>query len=219
MIDFFASLTVGLIVVMTLVILYSNHRQARALNEMKKVVQDWVESQMRDRREERHNRIKIEDPLKWFGGQVNLVLTVVQRKMEEPPVLEFLAEQGMRLVVSPLPPSRLREGLKLSESTGKRKLKKLVEPLLGYSKRNVKVFERNTTNVDEWFDLEAEAAAKALQLKWPAYTRLWFYIISPRNAEREPFISLDMSSQKKWIKERKAKVTAWFRTQLSKSSS
>jgi len=218
MIDFFASLTVGLIIVMTLVILYSNHRQARALNEMKKVVEDWVESQMRDRREEHHARTKIAEPLKWFGGQVNLVLTDVQRKMEEPPALEFLAEQGMRLVVSPLPPSRLREGLRVIESR-KRKLKKLVEPLLGYSRRNVKVIERNTTNVGEWFDLEAEAAAKALQVKWPACTRLWFYVISPRRAEREPLISLDMSSQKKWIKERKAKVTAWFKTQLSKSSS
>ncbi len=218
MIDFFASLTVGLIIVMTLVILYSNHRQARALNEMKKVVQGWVESQMRDRREERHARTKIEDPLQWFGGQVNLVLTDVQRKMEEPPALEFLAGQGMRLVVSPLSPGRLREGLKVTESR-QRKLKKLVEPLLGYSKRNVKVIERNATNVGEWFDLEAEAAANALQAKWPACTRLWFYVISPRNAEREPLISLDLSNPKKWIKDRKAKVTTWFRTQLSKSSS
>ena len=218
MIDFFASLTVGLIIVMTLVILYSNHRQAQALNEMKKVVQGWVESQMRDRREERNARTKIEDPLKWFGGQVNLVLTDVQRKMEEPPALEFLAGQGIRLVVSPLSPSRLREGLKVTESR-KRKFKKLVEPLLGYSRRNVKVFERNTTNESEWFDLEAEAAAKALQAKWPACTRLWFYVISPRNVEQEPFISLELSSPKKWIKERKAKVTTWFRTQFSKSSS
>ena len=218
MIDFFASLTVGLIIVMTLVILYSNHRQARALNEMKKVVEGWVDSKMRDRREERHDRTKIEDPLKWFGGQVNLVLTNLQRKIEDPPALEFLAEQGMRLVVSPLPPSRLRKGLKVTESR-KRKIKKLVEPLLGYSRRNVKVIERNTTNVGEWFDLEAEAAAKALQAKWPACTRLWFYVISPRSAQQEPLISLDMSSQKKWIKERKAKVTAWFKTQLSKSSS
>ena len=218
MIDFFASLTVGLIVVMTLVILYSNHRQAQVLNGMKKVVQNWVESQMRDRREERHDRTIIEDPLKWFGGQVDLVLTGLQRKMEEPPALEFLAEQGMRLVVSPLSPIRLKEGLMAIESR-KRKLKKLVEPLLGYSRRNVKVFERNTTNADEWFDLETEAAANALQVEWPAYTRLWFYVISPRSAQQAPLISLDITSQKKWIKDRKAKVTAWFKRQSSKSSS
>lgn len=218
MIDFFASLTVGLIIVMTLVILYSNHRQARALYEMKKVVQNWVDSQLRDRREDRHFRTKIEDPLKWFGGQVNLVLTDVQRKMEEPPALEFLAEKGMRLVVSPLPPSQLRAGLRATESR-KRKIKKLVEPLLGYSRRNVKVIERNTSNVGEWFDLEAEAAAKALQQKWQGCTRLWFYVISPRSAERMPFISLDLNNQLNWIKQRKAKVTAWFKTQSSKSSS
>jgi hypothetical protein len=218
MIDFFASLTVGLIIIMTLVILYSNHRQARALNEMKKVVQGWVDSQMRDRREERHTRTKIADPLKWFGGQVNLVLTDVQRKMEEPPAIEFLAEKGMRLVVSPFPPGRLREGLKATESR-KRKLKKLVEPLLGHSKRNVKVLEKNNSNAGEWFDLEAEAAAKALQAEWPACNRLWFYVISPGKAEKEPWISLELSSQWNWIKERKAKVTAWFKAQLSKSSS
>jgi hypothetical protein len=218
MIDFFASLTVGLIVVMTLVILYSNHRQARALIEMKKVVQGWVESQLRDRREERYDRTIIEDPLKWFGGQVDLALTGVQRKIEEPPALEFLAEQGMRLVVSPLPPGRLREGLKGKE-VRKRKLKMLVEPLLGYSRRNVKVFEKDPTNTDEWFDLEADAAVKALQVKWPACTRLWFYVISPRNAPQVPLISLDITGQTKWIKDRKAKVTAWFKTRSLKSSS
>jgi hypothetical protein len=188
------------------------------LIEMKKVVQGWVESQLRDRREERHDRTIIADPLKWFGGQVDLALTGVQRKIEEPPALEFLAEQGMRLVVSPLPPGRLREGLKGKE-VRKRKLKMLVEPLLGYSRRNVKVFEKDPTNTDEWFDLEADAAVKALQVKWPACTRLWFYVISPRNAPQVPLISLDITGQTKWIKDRKAKVTAWFKTRSLKSSS
>lgn len=218
MIDFFASLTVGLIVVMTIVILYSNQRQAHALNEMKNIVEGWVESQMRDRREARLNKTKIDDPIKWFGKYAGLKLSDVQRKLEKPPVLEFLAEEGKRLVVSPLEPSQLRKELRSIESK-KKNIRKLVEPLLGKKWKKVEVTEKNPSVCGEWFDIEAEAATDALQVKWRTCDRLWFYVISPRIEEKEPLISFDFSRHRKWIDEQKEKVVKWFKIRFTKSSS
>lgn len=218
MIDFFASLTVGLIIIMTLVIFISNYRQAQVLHQMKNVVKTWVDSQLRDRREERRNTITIKDPLKWFGNQVDLVLTDLQRTLEDPPAIEFLAEQGKRLVVSPLSPHHLR-GLLRSIESRQRKLKHLVEPLLGARWKDVKVIQKKTGIENEWFDIEAAAAAKALKVSWPDYSYLWFYVISPRRPQEESWLRVEMGDFRDWINERKVKLITWFKTQFSKSSS
>lgn len=215
MIDFFASLTVGLIIFMTIVILYSNQRQARALNEMKHILDGWVQSQMRDRRESRFAKTHIENPIQWFGDQAGLKLLDVQRKIEEPPVIEFLAEEGKRLVVSPLSPGYLRKGLKSLEAH-KKNLKKLVDPLLGKEWRKVEVLEKSPSSSGEWFDVEAQVAVKALQVNWKACERLWFYIIRPRETKREPFISIDLDKQKIWLIDQKEKIHSWLKTQFSK---
>ena len=47
MIDFFASLTVALIIVMTVVIFISNQRQAGIMKQMRLVLEDWYQAQMR----------------------------------------------------------------------------------------------------------------------------------------------------------------------------
>ena len=218
MIDFFASLTVGLIILMTIVILFSNQRQARALNEMKQIVEGWVQSQMRDRRETRINNTHIEDPIQWFGQQAGLKLLDVQRKIEDPAALEFLAEEGKRLVVSPFSPGLLRKRLRWLESK-KKNLKKLVDPLLGKEWRKVEVQEKTPANSGEWFDVEANVAARMLQVNWKTCDRLWFYVIRPRDPKQEPLIAMDLSKQKKWFSDQKAKVFTWFKTQFSKSSS
>ena len=217
MIDFFASLTVGLIVVMTLVILYSNFRQARELNQMKKVMQGWVDAQLRDRRAKHGAAISIPDPLQWFGRQANLVLTDLQRNLDDPPALEFLAERGLRLVVSPLPDRFLRSALREVEVKGK-KLTKLMEPLLGKRRRDVRVMERNQVTSGEWFDLEAKAAVKACRVDWPDCSHLWFYVISPR-PHPVRLVKVDWMDIKKWFVEQKGKLKTWLRLPFSKSSS
>lgn len=217
MIDFFASLTVGLIVVMTLVIFFSNLRQARELSQMKNVMQGWVDAQLRDRRAKHGAAISISDPLQWFGQQVNLVLTDLQRSLDEPPVLEFLAEHGVRLVVSPLPDPFLRSALREIQMKGK-KLTKLMEPLLGTRRRDVRVMERNQATSGEWFDLEAKAAVKACRVDWPDCSHLWFYIITPR-PQTAFLVRVDWVDFKNWFVEQKRKVRTWLRMPFSKSSS
>jgi hypothetical protein len=218
MIDFFASLTVGLIVVMTLVILLSNYHQAHELHHMQKVMQGWVDAQMRDRREKHSTTVKVNDPLKWFGDQAGLVLTDLQRNLEQPPALEFLAEQGMRLVVSPLAAKDLRRALKPFERK-KRKIIKLVEPLLGSRRRDLHVIEKSQATSGEWFDLEARSASAAFMANWPDCSHLWFYVISPTLTQPKIFLKFDWAGFKEWFIQRKGKVLAWFKMRPSKSSS
>lgn len=218
MIDFFASLTVGLIVVMTLVILLSNYHQAHELHQMQKVMQGWVDAQMRDRREKHSASVKVEDPLKWFGDQAGLVLTDLQRTMEQPPALEFLAEHGMRLVVSPLGIHDLRKALRPFERK-KRRIIKLVEPLLGSRRSDLKVIKKSRDLADEWYDLEAKSAAEAFMADWPDCSSLWFYVISPNKSQTKIFFKLDWAGFKDWFIQRKGKVMAWFKMRPSKSSS
>lgn len=217
MIDFFASLTIGLIVVLTLVILISNFHQARELNQMKKVMRVWVDAQLRDRRAKHDATISIPDPLQWFGGQVKLVLTDIQRTLEQPPALEFLAERGMRLVVSPLPARSLRGALR-SVEVRKKKFSKLMEPLLGSRRRDLRVIAKNQANSGEWFDLEARAAVKACNADWPDCSHLWFYVISPR-PQPEHLVKLDWMDFKNWFVDQKGRVKAWLKMPFSKSSS
>jgi len=116
MIDFFASITIALIVVMTVVIFLSNQRQAHILKQMRFVLEDWYESQMRDRREAYRKEIQMPDVLQWLGSQVNLEIVDQGRRFENPPALELVAGEGVRLVVSPLPNRKLRAAVRKIES-------------------------------------------------------------------------------------------------------
>ena len=161
MIDFFASITIALIIIMTVVIFLSNQRQAHILKQMHFVIEDWYQAQMRDRREAFKKEINIQDVLKWIGSQVNLTVVEQGRKLENPQALEFLTVEGVRLIVSPLSSRKLRSAVRKIESK-RRKVANLVEPLLGSNPRRAQVVERSNRTVHEWFEVEIETALEKL---------------------------------------------------------
>ena len=89
MIDFFASITIALIVVMTVVILISNYRQAQVLKQMRVVMEDWYAAKMRDRRATFRKNFKVKDGLEWLGNQVQLTVIEQGRKLENPRAVEY----------------------------------------------------------------------------------------------------------------------------------
>jgi len=200
MIDFFASTTIALIVIMTLVVFLSNQRQARILKQMREVVEDWYEAQMRDRRESFRSKITMPDVHQWVGSQVNLTVIEQGRKLENPPAVEFLTAEGARLVVSPLKKFSLRGELRAIEGK-RRKVSKLVQPLLGYHPGRVKAIERSNQTAHEWYEVEIETAAEKLSMNWGRVKALYFYVIPQEVAkERSPWFSLDMELLKQNIK-------------------
>ena len=214
MIDFFASITIALIIIMTVVIFLSNQRQAHILKQMRFVIEDWYQAQMRDRREAFKKEINIQDVLKWIGSQVNLTVVEQGRKLENPQALEFLTVEGVRLIVSPLSSRKLRSAVRKIESK-RRKVANLVEPLLGSNPRRAQVVERSNRTVHEWFEVEIETALEKLGVTWGRLDALYFYMIPVQPAEQHiPLISFEFGQLKKiytnvidWLKQRVAKVS------------
>ena len=218
MIDFFASITIALIIVMTVVIFLSNQRQAHIMKQMRFVLEDWYQSQMRDRREAYRKEIQMPDALQWLGSQVNLKIVDQGRKFENPPALELIAGEGVRLVVSPLPNRKLRAAVRKIESKT-RKVSKLVEPLLGSQPSKVQVVERSNATVHEWYEVEIETAGKMLGLNWMGLKALYFYMIPVQtNEEQIPLISFDLGNLKLQIRSVFANAVNWLKQRFAKAS-
>ena len=218
MIDFFASITIALIVVMTVVIFLSNQRQAHIMKQMRFVLEDWYQSQMRDRREAYRKEIHMPDALQWLGSQVNLKIVDQGRRFENPPALELIAGEGVRLVVSPLSNRKLRAAVRKIESKT-RKVSKLVEPLLGSQPSKVQVVERSNATVHEWYEVEIETAGKMLGLNWMGLKALYFYMIPVQtNKEQIPLISFDLGNLKLQIRSFFANAVNWLKQRFAKAS-
>ena len=214
MIDFFASITVALIVVMTIVIFLSNMRQAQILKQMRFVFEDWYAAQMRDRRDAFRKEIKMPDVNQWIGSQVNLDVIEQNRKLDNPPAVEFLTTEGVRLVVSPMPSRKLRSAVHNLDSK-RRKVAKLVEPLLGSKPRKVQVVERSNKTVHEWYEVEIEMAVKKLGVNWVGINALYFYMIPLTTAkEQMPLVSFDLGKFREYYHE----ALAWFKQRIAKVS-
>ncbi len=218
MIDFFASLTVALIVVMTVVIFISNQRQAGIMKQMRLVLEDWYQAQMRDRRESYRKEILMPDVLQWIGSQVSLTVVEIGRRLENPQALEFLTTEGVRLIVSPLPKTRLRsEVRKIERKRGK--VAKLVEPLLGSRPGRMQVVERSNQSVHEWFEVEIETAAQKLGVNWIGIKALYFYMIPVQvESQAVPLVSLDLENLKSKVKSFLSGAVDWLKQRLAKAS-
>ena len=219
MIDFLASTTIALIIIMTLVIFVSNQRQARILKQMRLVMEDWYQAQMRDRRETFKGRISMPDVLKWTGSQVNLTIVEQRRRLNNPPAIEFLTSEGVRLVVSPLTRRKLSADLKATEGK-RRKVARLVEPLLGYRRGKVQIIERSNKTVHEWFEVEIETAIQKLELNWINVNKLFFYII-PQEPEKQtaPLMSVDLKNLRNRFDKSISKISGWLKQPVRQFSS
>ncbi len=218
MIDFLASTTIALIVIMTLVIFVSNQRQAGILKQMRLVMEDWYQAQMRDRRDTFRGRINMPDVLKWIGSQVNLTVIEQGRRLANPPAIEFLTSEGARLVVSPLTKRKLSADLKTTEGK-RRKVARLVEPLLGYHPGKAQVIERSNKTVHEWFEVEIETAIQKLELNWVNVDSLFFYII-PQEPEKQtaPLVSVDLKNFKNGFDTNIEKIRGWLKQPVKQFS-
>ena len=218
MIDFFASITIAVISIMTLVILYSNFRQARAFREVKQVLEEWYQATMRDRKESHQDEIKIEDPIAWFSKQAGLKLIELHRVVDTPPAVEFISGENKLLVVSTQDPDTIKKVVRsLRRKTGR--ASRLVEPLLGKTLRKVTSFEKYAGKTEEWFGVEAEIALKALGVDWGEIESLWFYVVPVETTKEKPRIKFELKDLQNWWKSLYIGLRKWLRNLFSKASS
>lgn len=218
MIDFFASATIALIVVMTIVIYFSNWQQAHTLKKMRTVLESWYQAKMRDRRESFRRKFIVVEGMTWLSEQADLHVIEKGRELENIRAVEFFTTDGVRLVVSPLGRRKLKTELRASEGR-RRKVANLVEPMLGYRPRKVQVLERSNKTVHEWFDLEIKAELAELNLNWGDLDCLYFYVV-PRVPEvkRFPRVQIVLEKILHWIRGKAKESIVWFKQWLPKVS-
>ncbi len=216
MVDFFASITIGLIITMTVVLYFGNRKQAMILKEMHLVMEDWYQAKMRDRREAFRKQFQITDGLKWLGDQVNLHIIEQGRRLENPRAVEYFTTEGTRIVISPDKKAKLRNDLR--KAVGKRrKVANLVEPLLGYRPGRAAVVERSNRTVHEWFDLEIAEAFAKLDIQWGEISCLYFYLV-PKTAksQNENDILAFFGQIVSWLSHAKSEMGSWMKQGVKK---
>lgn len=168
---------------------YHNRRQAQALAEARDTLEAWYAFNTRVHRESRAGSTLVSDGLTWLASQVEdaaeaaghgpLALRTIERIAPEFRAVEILAQDGRRLVVTPLCPRELRRA---QGSRPKDRLAQaLAHPLLPSARGLVSV-ERSLLNAGDYFDLEAAQAGALLNVPgWSAVRRLWFHIVPAPN--------------------------------------
>ena len=166
-----------------------NHRLAREIQGVQAVQAARYALQVKQRREGKAAELLVPDALAWVAAQVNAVgdmagmsvtLTVIQRTVVDVAAVELLAQDGRRVVVTPLSVAELRKAQKPGRG---RLARALTDPLLGGT-RSVLSLERSLLNAGDYFDLEAEQAGQLFNVPgWKDAPRLWFHVLPARTGE------------------------------------
>jgi HAMP domain-containing protein len=184
--------TVFLVFWLTVILTIYNRRQASALRGMERLAQDFVAMQIRDRRTQHIEGLAGRiDPLEWLSRQASaeldapIIVTEVLRVAQEIRAVELRASNGQRVIVSTSPKSdvmrfdrRLRANSR-TKSAAERVASFASRPLLGSSRWGwgVQTIERVMSQGNEFFDVEADAVAERIGVKWDKPSRLWFYVL------------------------------------------
>ncbi|MBK7317637.1 hypothetical protein [Candidatus Villigracilis affinis] len=184
--------TVLLVFLLAIILAVYNQRQASALRGMERLVQDFVAMQIRDRRTRHIDGLaNYIDPLEWLANQASseleapLTISEVMRVIHEVQAVELRASNGQRIIVSTSPKSNLMRFDRRVRAAGRQKSAAdrvasfASRPLLGRSRWGwgVQTIERIMSQTNEFFDVEADAVAERLGLKWDKPSRLWFYVV------------------------------------------
>jgi hypothetical protein len=179
-----------LVFFLTIILAVYNQRQASALRGMERLAQDFIAMQIRDRRTRYIEGLADHiDPLAWLAREASyeldlpLAISEVIRVVHDIQAVELRASSGLRLIASTLPKADIMRFDRRLRATGGRKSATdrvssfASRPLLGRSRWGVQTIERVMSQGNEFFDLEAEAVAQRLGLKWDKPSRLWFYVV------------------------------------------
>lgn len=175
-----------LMAVFVVISVYYFRKQARALEYMAEIEETRFMRQRQLWRREDAARFDL-TPMKWLEGQVEGALGITlnllepNRRVAAPPALEVLADEGRRVVFSPVEPRGMRKafgGRGRKDGSGTARLETLVQetPLLGRNPRRVISGERSLVD-DEWFDVMAGRVGKELDVNWGEPQRLWVYLV------------------------------------------
>ncbi|GEM_PF-1388625 len=170
---------VGILIVMQL----NLAKQSVSLKKTAQAMEDVNTIFVKNRRDAHKQQTFSTQPMEWLATLNDTEYRPIEviSVSQKPTWVNVRCLNGARLVVSPLAPTELKAAINAKRSNSK--LEQTVEPLLGTNKRNLIVKERSLRD-NEWFDLEADAIGKALNLTWGEVSKLYFYTITPKDAKQ-----------------------------------
>jgi hypothetical protein len=181
---YFDILALVAVISLSLILAFYNHRQAKALRGVERMVKDFLAIQIRDRREKRKADLSV-NATEWLTRLINarveqiFELQDIIRIVPEVFAAEIRTASGQKIVVSTKPKTVLKQHDKNNQARGKKnsaveRISAIASaPLLG---RKFITLEINMIEETEWFDLEAEQVGQALGVGWGQPVRLWIYI-------------------------------------------
>jgi hypothetical protein len=176
MADTMSFVTLAGVIAFALILWYYNQRQASALKEMARALEETYMIAVKNRRDAHKQQEFNCTASDWISKQLDGDIRPVSpiKVSNKPMWANLRCASGERVVVSPLTPIELRAALKDQRTNSK--LDKVEEPLLGTNRNVLSVRERSLRE-NEWFDLEADKVGKQLGVNWGETSRLYFYIV------------------------------------------
>ncbi len=185
-------ITIGIALVLLMAIfiiiaIYYFRRQAVALEQVAEIEEERYMRQTKLWRKQDASQVKIGEPLSWFQKLVPIALgrdvqlLEAGRKNPSPPVLEFLANSGQRVLFSPLDLRAMKKAFAGKKSKGKDPTSRLQSmqsetPMLGRNTRSIRKGNVSLRD-DEYFDIWAGNAGEKLGVNWGEPERLWVYLV------------------------------------------
>ena len=182
------SIGIALVLLMAtfiVIAIYYFRRQAVALEQVAEIEEERFMRQTKLWRKQDASKTKIGEPLSWFQEQAVIALgsdfqlLESGRKNSSPPVLEFLANGGQRVLFSPLDLRAMKKAFTGRKPKGKDAASRLQTmqdetPLLG---RNSRGIQKGSVSLrdDEYFDIWAGNAGEKMGVNWGEPERLWVY--------------------------------------------
>ncbi len=188
MIDSLLFLNLAAILLLAALLSLYNLRQARALEQARAALEDWVMLQLRRHREAKAREILVAEPLAWAAGQLKrelagpLELIAVQRVDAALRSVELLARDGRRVVIAPLDAAALRR----AQQPGRGRLAQALSAPWLTAQRPLVSAERSLLNAGDTFDLEAEQAGRHFNVDWSEARRLWFHVLTRQGEPSSP---------------------------------
>lgn len=186
MIESLLFLNFAAILLLAAILSLYNLRQARALEQARAALEDWVMLQLRRHREAKAKEMLVADPLAWVTAQL-------QAEMAVPPQVITLervdnavrgavlrTHDGRQVMVTPLDAASLRR----AQQPGRDRLSQALATPFMSGRRGLLSVERSLLNAGDYFDLEAAQAGQHFNLDWSDIRRLWFHVLAPRQSQR-----------------------------------
>ncbi len=172
MLDISLFVLLVIVAVATIGIYKRTSEQASALRSLEQAAKDWLAMQVRkERRLAGQIVFDRAKSLHWLSELIEEPVADIGQVYEDFQAVEVLLEGDNRTaLVTALPEDEFRRRVKQAQKAGR--LDARIAPALP---RRARAFSKGLTPDWVYFDLEAEAVGKALNVNWGAPGRLWVW--------------------------------------------